>query len=144
VELEFACKVVAACIVLHNMCRVHKEAFQRAWFEETTRELAHLRRMGNRSRQETAAATGEVTREMTTRLQAVAMQESGAGNPPSGQDEIQPGVERDEASAYHKGLMKRTNLMRVLFDAKVRAEARSRGRVAPELESSDSELEDEV
>jgi hypothetical protein len=31
--------------------------------------------------------------------------------------------------------------MRVLFDAKVRAEARCLGHVAPELESSDSESE---
>jgi hypothetical protein len=142
VELEFACKVVAACIVLHNMCRVHKESFERSWFEETARELAELRRRPghNRSNREAAAATGEVTREMTSRLDAlVAVQDAGARTPPTGQDEIQPGVERDEASAYHKGLMKRANLMRVLFDAKVRSEARCRGHVAPDLESSDSD-----
>lgn len=144
VELDFACKVVAACIVLHNMCRVHKEAFQQTWFEETTRELARLGGKGSRSRRENAAAAGEVTREMTIRLQAVDMQESGVGNPPSGQDEILPGIEREEASTYHKGLMKRANLMRVLFDAKVRAEARSCGHVAPDLDSSDSESDEEV
>jgi hypothetical protein len=102
VELEFACKVVAACTVLHNMCRVHKESFERSWFEQTAGELAQLRRRGcNRSEREAAAATGEVTREMTSRLDAVAVQDAGAGTPPSGQDEIQPGIEREEASAYH-------------------------------------------
>jgi hypothetical protein len=82
---------------------------------------------------------------MTSRLDAVAVQDAGSGNPPSGQDEVQPSIQREDASAYHKGLIKQANLMRVLFDAKVRAEGRSRGHVAPDLISYDSEdSEDEV
>jgi hypothetical protein len=69
VELLFACKMVAACIVLHNMCRVHKESFQRSWFDETADELARLRRRGGGSRSRTEAAAAALERKQRQQME---------------------------------------------------------------------------
>jgi hypothetical protein len=150
-EIHFLVDVVAACIVLHNMCRVHGESFDEDWVTEVLAgiESVDIREGDTESR----AARDETVQEIERGRAAVdTLTDTGRHRDSSRADgsavessrdegivveqvllrelaERAPGVNQvdfeEERGAYEQGKQKRHNLARVLYDADCRRKVKA-------------------
>jgi hypothetical protein len=102
VDTAFAPNLIACCLVLHNICQVHKDEVNVEWYNEATELLG--------------AATLMSTPSDVERQQLASSNESRALGRDSEPEDEDPDATRQEKTAYRLGVQFRNNLCRLLYD----------------------------
>jgi hypothetical protein len=122
VDIEFAPDLIACCIVLHNMCQVHKDELNPEWFGEAEEMLQATAPFCTPADVENQQAPGE------------------NGTPIVQGDEEEPDEDvPQEMPAYRLGVQYRATLCRLLYDQERARNVRALG-FEEELDEADEDI----